>query len=160
MKRLEEIKNEYALELSEVYKRTFTNWNEMLNTDFERVTGVSKVYDIEQLMDEVAKRYAREVAKASLEKADKEFKNTAAKSIGTALDYFQEMKSETIYKRDVISFLHAFYQFEGQGLSIVGMGYKRYDGKEITDLEGAYEGGYFTEKKKYQITNEQNIVMP
>ncbi|MCT4035588.1 hypothetical protein HZQ14_19390 [Elizabethkingia anophelis] len=69
MKRLEEIKNEYALELSEVYKRTFTNWNEMLDTDFERGTGVSKVYDIEQLMDEVAKRYAREVAQASLEKA-------------------------------------------------------------------------------------------
>lgn len=69
MKRLEEIKNEYALELSEVYKRTFTNWNEMLDTDFERGTGVSKVYDIEQLMDEVAKRYAREVAQASLQKA-------------------------------------------------------------------------------------------
>ncbi|MCT4054979.1 hypothetical protein [Elizabethkingia anophelis] len=69
MKRLEDIKNEYALELSEVYKRTFTNWNEMLDTDFERGTGVSKVYDIEQLMDEVAKRYAREVAQASLEKA-------------------------------------------------------------------------------------------
>ncbi|WP_086985209.1 hypothetical protein [Elizabethkingia miricola] len=69
MKRLEEIKNEYALELSEIYKRTFTNWNEMLDTDYERGTGVSKVYDIEQLMDEVAKRYAREVAQASLEKA-------------------------------------------------------------------------------------------
>ncbi|WP_407489191.1 hypothetical protein [Elizabethkingia anophelis] len=69
MKRLEEIKNEYALELSEVYKRTFTNWNEMLDTDFERGTGVSKVYDIEQLMDEVAKRYAREVAQDSLQKA-------------------------------------------------------------------------------------------
>ncbi|MDV3674472.1 hypothetical protein CMU30_13905 [Elizabethkingia anophelis] len=69
MKRLEDIKNEYALELSEVYKRTFTNWNEMLDTDFERGTGVSKVYDIEQLMDEVAKRYAREVAQASLQKA-------------------------------------------------------------------------------------------
>mgnify|MGYP006268691751 FL=1 len=69
MKRREEIKNEYALELSEIYKRTFTNWNEMLDTDYERGTGVSKVYDIEQLMDEVAKRYAREVAQASLEKA-------------------------------------------------------------------------------------------
>ncbi|MDV4113923.1 hypothetical protein CMT20_19195 [Elizabethkingia anophelis] len=41
----------------------------MLDTDYERGTGVSKVYDIEQLMDEVAKRYAREVAQASLEKA-------------------------------------------------------------------------------------------
>lgn len=144
MKRLEEIKKEVAEELGHV------TWSNMIHLYGSVQTSI---------VDLVAKRYAREVAQASLEKADKECKNTAAKSIGTALDYFEEMKSKTVYKRDVISFLHAFYQFEGQGLSIVGMGYKRYDGKEITDLEGAYEGGYFTEKKKYQITNESNITL-
>lgn len=32
-------------------------------------------------------------------------------------------------------------------------------GKEITELDGAYEGGYFTTKKKYKITNEENIIL-
>nr|DAG72858.1 MAG TPA: hypothetical protein [Caudoviricetes sp.] len=105
------------------------------------------------------KQYAEECVKASLEKADKSFKNTAAKSINTAIKYFDERNHETIYKRDVISFLNAFHQFESQGLSIVGMGYKRFDGKEITDLEGAYEGGFYTEKKKYEISNNDNIVL-
>ncbi|MEE6129161.1 hypothetical protein V2E39_17310 [Chryseobacterium arthrosphaerae] len=75
------------------------------------------------------------------------------------MQYFEERSNDTIYKRDVIKFLNAFYQFESQGLSIVGMGYKRYDGKPIVDLQGAYEGGFYTEKKKYQITNEDNIVL-
>ncbi|MDV3470864.1 hypothetical protein CMU02_08995 [Elizabethkingia anophelis] len=69
MKRLEEIKNEYSLQLAKLFDRKFTSWEGMINTDFEYGTGISKVYDIEQLMDEVAKRYAREVAQASLEKA-------------------------------------------------------------------------------------------
>ncbi|MCT3662549.1 hypothetical protein HZR00_08500 [Elizabethkingia anophelis] len=148
MKRLEEIKNEVVKEFG---YESFEQFDDKSTFSYDHKTP--------KIIDEISKRYALEVAQASLQKADKEFKNTAVKSIGTALDYFEEMKNETIYKRDVISFLHAFYQFEAQGLSIVGMGYKRYDGKEITDLEGAYEGGYFTEKKKYQITNESNITL-
>ena len=144
-KRLEEIRNEYA------FSNQYPNWDEFISD--------LPIHQREDHYDATAIQYAREVAIASLEKADKAFKNTAVKSIGTALKYFEERNHETIYKRDIISFLHAFYQFESQGLSIVGIGYKRYDGKEITDLEGAYEGGYFTEKKRYEITNPDNITL-
>lgn len=66
--RLQEIKDEYALELSELYKRSFTTWEEMKNTDYEYGNGISKWFDIEVLTDEVSKRYAKECCKASLVK--------------------------------------------------------------------------------------------
>lgn len=151
MSRLEE-----KAKLKEILADMIENLEDNWKSHSERNEGINDV--VEELLNR-REDYAREVAQASLEKADKGFKNSAVKSIGTALKYFEERNHDTIYKRDIISFLHAFYQFESQGLSIVGMGYKRYDGKEITDLEGAYEGGYFTEKKRYEITNPDNIIM-
>lgn len=71
MSRLEEIKNEYAIQLAEIHDRSFTSWREMMDTDFEFGNGVSKVYDLESLTDEVAKIYTKECIKASLEKASK-----------------------------------------------------------------------------------------
>jgi len=154
MSRLEEIKNEYAKEMA------YDNWRDLCIKISNREGSKERMLtDIIMHNDEASKIYAEECVKASLEKVDKSFKNTATKSINTALKYFEESNRETVYKRDVISFLHAFHQFESQGLSIVGMGYKRYDAKEITDLVGAYEGGYFTEKKECQVTNHENIVL-
>ena len=62
MKTLEEIKNELAIE------KGYDSWNEI--TFFNN----RNVVFIELLMDEVAKRYAKEVAIASLEKASENAK--------------------------------------------------------------------------------------
>ena len=62
MKTLEEIKNEVAIE------KAYDSWNEI--TFFNN----RNVVFIELLMNEVAKRYAKEVAIASLEKASKKAK--------------------------------------------------------------------------------------
>ena len=62
MKTLEEIKNEFARELS------YNSWSE-----FRMINNRNIVY-IEGAMDEVAKRYAKEVAIASLEKASESAK--------------------------------------------------------------------------------------
>lgn len=150
--RLEEIKNGIAK------THGYQSFEELLkDNSFGHSSIIANSFN--KTIELIAKQYARECCQASLEKADNTFKNTAVKSISTALKYYEEAENETAYRRDIISFLHAFHQFEAQGLSIVGMGYKRYDGKEITDLNGAYEGGYFTEKKKCQITNQDNIVI-
>lgn len=145
MKTYEEIKEDYAKEFE--YQ------------DWERFINDQPNYKVEHHMDDICKLYSLECQK-ELQKRISEYsqKFTAIKSISTALKYFEESSQETIYKRDIISFLHALYQFESQGLSVVGMGYKRYDGKEITDLEGAYEGGYYTESKEKSITDEKLLV--
>lgn len=57
MKTLEEIKNEFAIEIS------YNSWSEF------KMINNRNIIKIEGAMDEVAKRYAREVAIASLEKA-------------------------------------------------------------------------------------------
>ena len=57
MKTLEEIKNEFARELS------YNSWSEF------RMINNRNIIRIEGAMDEIAKRYAKEVAIASLEKA-------------------------------------------------------------------------------------------
>ena len=62
MKTLEEIKNEIAIE------RAYDSWNELAFCNNRNI-----VY-IELIMDEVAKRYAKEVAIASLEKASENAK--------------------------------------------------------------------------------------
>ena len=62
MKSLEEIKNEIAIE------RAYDSWNELAFWNNRNI-----VY-IELIMDEVAKRYAKEVAIASLEKASENAK--------------------------------------------------------------------------------------
>ena len=62
MKTLEEMKNELAIE------RAYNSWNEI--TIFNNTNAVF----IEFLMNEVAKRYAKEVAIASLEKASENAK--------------------------------------------------------------------------------------
>ena len=62
MKTLEEIKNELAIE------KAYDSWNEI--TFFNN----RNVVFIELLMNEVAKRYAKEVAIASLEKASENAK--------------------------------------------------------------------------------------
>ena len=62
MKTLEEIKNEIAIE------RAYDSWNELAFWNNRNI-----VY-IELIMDEVAKRYAKEVAIASLEKASENAK--------------------------------------------------------------------------------------
>lgn len=55
MKRLEEIKNEYA------FVNQYPNWNEFISE--------LPVYQREEHYDKVTELYAREVAQASLEKA-------------------------------------------------------------------------------------------
>ena len=57
MKTLEEIKNEFAIEIS------YNSWSEF------KMINNRNIIKIERAMDEVAKRYAKEVAIASLEKA-------------------------------------------------------------------------------------------
>lgn len=101
----------------------------------------------------IAKLYANE----KLEDADKMYKSKAIKSINTAIKHFERLKDEGgllhINTTEIISFLYAFSQFEAQGLFIVGMGYRRYDGKDIKSLDGMYEGGFFTMKKPHSILN-------
>ena len=62
MKTLEEIKNEFARELS------YNSWSEF------RMINNRNIIRIEGAMDEIAKRYAKEVALASLEKASEDAK--------------------------------------------------------------------------------------
>ena len=78
MKTLEEIKNEIAIE------RAYDSWNELAFWNNRNI-----VY-IELIMDEVAKRYAKEVAIASLEKASE---NTKLKTFSTKnlIDFSKKM---------------------------------------------------------------------
>ena len=62
MKTLEEIKNEVAKEIGYDSWNDFTFWNSR------------NIVSIERLMNDVAKRYAKEVAIASLEKASENAK--------------------------------------------------------------------------------------
>ena len=62
MKTLEEIKNEIAIE------RAYDSWNDLAFWNNRNI-----IY-IELIMDEVAKRYAKEVAITSLEKASEKAK--------------------------------------------------------------------------------------
>ena len=76
MKTLEEIKNEIDIE------RAYDSWNELAFWNNRNI-----VY-IELIMDEVAKRYAKEVAIASLEKASE---NAKLKTFSTKnLTYFSK----------------------------------------------------------------------
>ena len=78
MKTLEEIKNEIAIE------RAYDSWNELAFWNNRNI-----VY-IELIMDEVAKRYAKEVAIASLEKASE---NAKLKTFSTKnlIDFSKKM---------------------------------------------------------------------
>ena len=78
MKTLEEIKNEVAIE------KAYDSWNEI--TFFNN----RNVVFIELLMNEVAKRYAKEVAIASLEKASE---NAKLKTFSTKnlIDFSKKM---------------------------------------------------------------------
>ena len=62
MKKIEEIKNEFAKQLS------YNSWSEF------RMINNRNVIRFEAAMDEVAKRYAKEAAIASLEKASENAK--------------------------------------------------------------------------------------
>ena len=68
MKTLEEIKNEFARELS------YNSWSEF------RMINNRNIIRIEGAMDKVAKRYAKQVAIASLEKASE---NAKLKTLST-----------------------------------------------------------------------------
>ena len=78
MKTIEEIKNELAIE------KAYDSWNEI--TFFNN----RNVVFIELLMNEVAKRYAKEVAIASLEKASE---NAKLKTFSTKnlIDFSKKM---------------------------------------------------------------------
>ena len=78
MKTLEEIKNEVAIE------KAYDSWNEI--TFFNN----RNVVFIELIMNEVAKRYAKEVAIASLEKASE---NAKLKTFSTKnlIDFSKKM---------------------------------------------------------------------
>ena len=78
MKTLEEIKNEIAIE------RAYDSWNELAFWNNRNI-----VY-IELIMDEVAKRYAKEVAIASLEKASENAKLTTF-STKNLIDFSKKM---------------------------------------------------------------------
>ena len=66
MKTLEEIKNEVAIEYSYESYYDFKNLTRKINTDI--------VFIMDEFFNKVAKRYAKEVAIASLEKASKKAK--------------------------------------------------------------------------------------
>ena len=66
MKTLEKIKNEVAIEYSYVSYYDFKNLTTKINTDI--------VFIMDEFFNKVAKRYAKEVAIASLEKASEEAK--------------------------------------------------------------------------------------
>ena len=78
MKTLEEIKNEIAIE------RAYDSWNELAFWNNRNI-----VY-VELIMDEVAKRYAKEVAIASLEKASENAKLTTF-STKNLIDFSKKM---------------------------------------------------------------------
>lgn len=67
MELLEYIKEKHTRRLREVFERDFTSWQEMLDTDYKQGNGVSEIYSLEELMDEVAKLYAKQIAKEALE---------------------------------------------------------------------------------------------
>ena len=91
MKTLEEIKNEIAIE------RAYDSWNELAFWNNRNI-----VY-IELIMDEVAKRYAKEVAIASLEKASE---NAKLKTFSTKnlTDFSKKMvdKSSIINEKNIV----------------------------------------------------------
>ena len=91
MKTLEEIKNEIAIE------RAYDSWNELAFWNNRNI-----VY-IELIMDEVAKRYAKEVAIASLEKASE---NAKLKTFSTKnlIDFSKKMvdKSSIINEENIV----------------------------------------------------------
>lgn len=58
MKTIDEIKDEYAEHLADVFDRDFYSWKEMIDTDFEIGSGICKIYSIEELMEKVSIRYA------------------------------------------------------------------------------------------------------
>ena len=66
MKTLEEIKNEVAIEYSYESYDDFKNLTRKINTDI--------VFIMDEFFNKVAKRYAKEVATASLEKASENAK--------------------------------------------------------------------------------------
>ncbi|MDE5530445.1 hypothetical protein KRE43_12790 [Elizabethkingia meningoseptica] len=87
MKRLEEIKNEVAKEFG---------YSDFHNSTFCRKTDV-------KICDEIAKRYAREVAQASLEKAAKQAKTFKSGNSGSWLD--ASIKKESITNEQNITLL-------------------------------------------------------
>ena len=139
MKTLTEIKNNYAKE------QGYLSWESLLSTlsfDIDFICKhENKVFELVQI--EQQKLIAENIKDIT--------------SIETIIKYYEEINYDYISKKDVISLLYALKQFEQSGLNIVGMGYKRYDGKEITDMKGMFEGGYFTETKS-SIINENNII--
>ena len=86
MKTLEEIKNEIAIE------KAYDSWNEI--TFFNN----RNVVFIELLMDEVAKRYAKEVAIASLEKAS----NNLRQASGSFNSDFYSQKRSITDKENIV----------------------------------------------------------
>ena len=91
MKTLEEIKNEIAIE------RAYDSWNELAFWNNRNI-----VY-IELIMDEVAKRYAKKVAIASLEKASE---NAKLKTFSTKnlIDFSKKMvdKNSITNKENIV----------------------------------------------------------
>ena len=88
MKTLEEIKNEVAIE------KAYYSWNEI--TFFNN----RNVVFIELLMNEVAKRYAKEVAIASLEKDKKLIKIIELARDNAGFDYYNGI--DWTYKKEEI----------------------------------------------------------
>lgn len=139
MKTLEEIKNNYAKE------KGYLSWKNLLST---------LSFDIDFICKHENKVF--ELVQIEQQKLIVDNINDTT-SIETIIKHYEEIDYKHINKRDVISFLNALKQFEQSGLNLVGMGYKRYDGKEITDIKGMFEGGYITENKS-SIINENNII--
>ena len=82
MKTLEEIKNEVAIEYSYESYDDFKNLTRKINTDI--------VFIMDEFFNKVAKRYAKEVAIASLEKASE---NAKLKTFSTKnlIDFSKKM---------------------------------------------------------------------
>ena len=82
MKTLEEIKNEVAIEYSYESYDDFKNLTRKINTDI--------VFIMDEFFNKVAKRYAKEVAIASLEKASENAKLTTF-STKNLIDFSKKM---------------------------------------------------------------------
>ena len=90
MKTLEEIKNEVAIEYSYESYDDFKNLTRKINTDI--------VFVMDGFFNKVAKRYAKEVAIASLEKASENLKQAA----GTFNSDFNSQKMSITNEENIV----------------------------------------------------------
>lgn len=83
---------------------------------------------------------------------DSKQKGLSQRSLDTIKQHlaYKQSTQKTMYVNDVRRLFLALIQFEKEGLEIVGMGYRRYDGQAHDDRSDGsilYEGGYTVKRK-------------